>query len=83
MSRISTVSLRTFLTVAPDLNVNDFRPLKQVYIARQLGLTQPHVSLILGALVRDGFLEVGQPIGPANTYRPNVRDPGIRWVYRY
>jgi DNA-binding MarR family transcriptional regulator len=71
-------ALRLFLHVAPELSVNEFRPIKQTAISRALGIAQQQVSKILDSLCDEGLLERGESEGTANTYKVNPAYPGVQ-----
>ncbi len=78
----STIPLRVFLTAASELTYNDFRPLKQSFIADRLGLQQQQVSRAMRVLVDESLIETGPREGPIKTYKLNSMHAQLSWTLR-
>jgi DNA-binding MarR family transcriptional regulator len=74
-------ALRVFFFIAADLDTDAYRPVKQVRVARVLGVTQPSVSRALRELVMAGYIEAGPPDRVSKTYRLNPRVGAIQSLY--
>ena len=79
MTRVSP-ALQVLLFVWPHLDVKEYRPIKQAWVAKHLHGTQQHVSGILGSLVREGFLSAKKD-GRLNVYRLNVDNKAVKEIY--
>lgn len=73
---MSNPTLRILQVAVVELSPNEWRPLKQAWVADQLGMTQPDVAKYLKVLVADGVLLAGPKDGLSNTYRLN-RNNGL------
>jgi DNA-binding MarR family transcriptional regulator len=74
-------ALRVFFFVAADLDTDEYRAIKQVRVARALGLAQPAVSKALNELVRADYLQAGDPIRTSKTYRLNHLVAAVQALY--
>lgn len=70
--KIASPPLRLLLFVWPELDIEEFRPIKQDWVGKHLRMQQPAVSLILQTLVAERFLEQGPVDGRSKTYRINA-----------
>lgn len=71
VSSIESVQ-RLYEAVLPELDTKEFRPVKQRYWARKIGVVQQTVSTALNTLCRDGVFERGAPDGRDYRYRVNA-----------
>lgn len=69
---ILSAELRVLFEVLPDLSGHEFRPIKQVAVAKAIRIAQTRVSEKLARLVDEGYLEAGPRQGSCNTYRLNL-----------
>lgn len=67
-----------FDAIAPELSTREFRPLNQRYWSQKLGVLQQRVSQILGVLVTEEVLLVGEPNGNLKTYKLNAKHPVLQ-----
>lgn len=67
--RLGARAFRVYAFCVTELDVREFRPLKQDFIHRRLGIQQPHVGADLRQLADLGYLEVGARDGLTHTYR--------------
>jgi hypothetical protein len=80
--KIGSPPLRVLLFVWPELDVEDFRPIKQQWVAKHLQMQQPAVSAVLQTLVAERFLEQGPKAGRSNTYRINADHEVVKTIYK-
>ena len=73
--KIGSSPLRVLLFVWAELDLSEFQPIKQEWLAKSLRMQQAYVSRILRMFVAEGVLETGPMDGPAKTYRnhPELR----------
>jgi DNA-binding transcriptional ArsR family regulator len=79
--RLRSPALRVFFYVAADLEIGQWRPIKQVRVARALGVGQQAVSRALAALVAAGYLKAGPAQGVSKTYRLNPEHGAVQSLY--
>ena len=67
--KIGSPPLRVLLFIWSELDLTEFQPIKQEWLAKSLRMQQAYVSRILRMFVAEGVLEPGPMDGAAKTYR--------------
>lgn len=76
--RLSSAGYRVLAVLLEELSQDEWRPVKQQAIGRELGLFQQQVSRVIAReLVGGGLIEEGPREGPGKVYRLRPVDAGV------
>lgn len=72
--------LRIYAFLLPDLDFEEFRPVKLLVVAQQLRIAKGHVSHSLRLLVVTGHLERGPIVDQVNSFRLGLPVRGVKFL---